>query len=88
MRWVTWLTGVCVAARLGGASIRRSHWRAGHAQASEDIDPEQLEAAWWAAVLGGLIDPRLRDCVERNVVILLAGTESEIRAAERELYNP
>ena len=71
--------------KVGRASIKLGHCHDGLAEASVPIGPEQLDAAWWAAIGGEILDPQLRDRVEREAVVLLAGPVVEVRAGERGL---
>lgn len=77
----------CLGGRLGGASIRPGHWHLGQAEVHLGLDAEQLEAGWWAAVLGEPVKPELRDQVERIAMMHLAGWVTEIRAGERDLFT-
>ena len=71
-----------------GASIRRGHWTNGLAHVSVPIRTDELQAAWWQAVGGEQLDPALRDAVERDCYILLAGGFTEAVAEQRGLIGP
>lgn len=71
-----------------GANIRRGHWQNGQAHVSVPITTDEMQAAWWRAVGGEQIDPELRDRVERDVYILLAGGLTEAVAEQRGLIGP
>jgi len=75
--------GVIHGAEIRSASIRGGHWHSGEAAVWVPINPDDLDAAWWRAAIGEPIDPLLRDAVEREAYILLAGVSVEVVAVQR-----
>ena len=75
--------GVIHRAEIQSASIRGGHWHSGEAAVWVPINLDDLDAAWWDAVSGKPIDPALREAVERDAYILLAGVSVEVVAMQR-----
>lgn len=77
--------GVIHQAEIGtaGATIRGGHWHDGTAHVYIPIDGNAIQDAWWRAVNGEQVDPTLRDAVERQAYVLLAGGLTEAVAEQR-----
>ena len=73
---------------LQGASIIERHWNLGRAEYAGTLTRTELDDAWYAASLALWVDPAVRDRVERDCVVSLAGGLTQVIAEERGLYLP